>query len=51
MWHGCMHRKKQLTAQERIPEGLMFHLGLEDAKKKTGEGVVRGEIVLSEQRL
>lgn len=45
-----MHRKKHLTAQERIPEGLMFHLGLEDAKEKAGEGAVRGERVLPEQR-
>lgn len=29
----------------------MFHLDLEDAKEKMGEGIVRGEKVLSEQRL
>lgn len=28
----------------------MFHLGLEDAKEKAGEGAVRGERVLPEQR-
>lgn len=50
MWHECMHRKKHLTAQERIPEWLMFYLGLEDTKEKAGEGAVRGEIGLSAQR-
>lgn len=44
------HAQEAFNSQERILEGLMFHLDLKGAKEKAGRGAVRGEIMLFEQR-
>lgn len=37
-------QEEAFNSQERILEGLMFHLDLKGAKEKAGRGAVRGEM-------